>query len=92
MILPISKSFQFLKTRLDCISNTYGGSFELPLAVSSKSSGYLFGEDYLIKGTIQEAQAVKGALSLEECLNTFDEKLVQCQEYFRDKHQKEQQR
>jgi hypothetical protein len=32
MILPISKAFQSLKTRLECISNHYGGSFELPLA------------------------------------------------------------
>jgi hypothetical protein len=92
MILPISKAFNSLKTRLDCISNTYGGSFELPLAVSTKSKGFFFGEDYKIAGTIDEAKQSPGFISVEECLNYFDERLVQCQEYFREKLIKEQQR
>ena len=42
MILPISKSFQALKTRLDCISYA---PFELPLESGDKISRF-FGEDY----------------------------------------------
>ena len=77
MILPISKAFQSLKTRLDCISNHYGGSFELPLAAKTSSQKtYFFGEDYDMKMTVDEAQSVPGSLSLEECLNHFDERVV----------------
>lgn len=87
MILPISKAFQSLKTRLDCISNHYGGSFELPLATKTiGQKTYFFGEDYAMKATIEEAAAAgNSALSLEECLNHFDERLLQCQEYYREK-------
>lgn len=95
MILPISKAFQSLKTRLDCISNHYGGSFELPLAQKTSSQKtYFFGEDYNMKATIEEAIAqVKdggaSVLSLEECLNNFDDRLIQCNAYFREMAQKE---
>ncbi|CDW77902.1 vac14 family protein [Stylonychia lemnae] len=42
MILPISKSFQSLKTRLECINVA---TFELPLAQNQQASDF-FGEDY----------------------------------------------
>lgn len=59
MILPISKSFQSLKTRLECISVA---SFELPLGGNQKAKDF-FGEDYNAKDNI------------EECLKCFDEKM-----------------
>ena len=72
MILPISKSFQSLKTRLECINFA---TFELPLAPNHKVHRF-FGEDYNMEGS---------DLTLEECLNCFDERLVLLQEYFRQR-------
>ncbi len=60
MILPISKAFQALKTRIDCIANHQNASLELPLAVYNQKESktiFFFGEDYLIKSTIAEAKA-----------------------------------
>jgi hypothetical protein len=37
----------------------------------------------------EEARAVLGALSLEECLSHFDEKLLMCNEYFREKAERQ---
>jgi len=51
MILPISKAFDSLKTRLECISNH--GSFELPLATHKQFN--FFGEDYKMAATAEEA-------------------------------------
>jgi hypothetical protein len=72
MILPISKAFQALKTRLDCISTHHAGSFELPLASYNAKNAqtiFFFGEDYIIKQTKQEAEGCGlPSLSLEECL------------------------
>ena len=47
-----------------------------------------------MKATIEEAIAqVKdggaSVLSLEECLNNFDDRLIQCNTYFREMAQKE---
>jgi len=45
---------------------------------------FFFGEDYIMKANTEEAEAfakVNGgrkALSLEECLSCFDERLLQC--------------
>ena len=96
MILPISKAFQALKTRIDCIANHQSG--ELPLATYNKKNSqtiFFFGEDYLIQERAEDAKQAsnvhgKKVLSLEECLNCFDERLLQCQEYGRDKVKKEQ--
>jgi len=69
MILPLSKAFQALKTRLDCISTHHAGSFELPLASYNARNAqtiFFFGEDYIMKQTQQEAEgAGVPALSLE---------------------------
>lgn len=43
-----------------------------------------------MSATAEEAALVDG-LSLEECLNHFDERLVQCQDYYREKAQREHQ-
>lgn len=44
-----------------------------------------------MKVTREEAQASKvPALSMEECLQNFDDSLMQCQEYYRMKAQREQ--
>lgn len=59
MILPISKSFQSLKTRLECI-NVAG--FEMPLG-QGQNAKLFFGEDYDME---------KGPLKLEDCLKCFD--------------------
>jgi hypothetical protein len=94
MILPISKAFQALKTRIDCIANHQSTNIELPLAVYNQKSAqtiFFFGEDYLMKEKAEEARLAtlnnngKKVLSLEECLNSFDERLLQCQEYTRNK-------
>jgi hypothetical protein len=93
MILPISKAFQSLKTRLDCISNHYGGSFELPLLATGRSTFSLqanfFGEDFKMRqggaSSISGQEESEDSLSLEECLTSFDERLIQCNEYFREK-------
>lgn len=83
MILPISKAFQALKTRIDCIANHQNTQLELPLAVFNQKSAqtiFFFGEDYLMKATAAEAKAATNgfALSLEECLECFDDRLLQC--------------
>ena len=85
MILPISKAFQALKTRIDCIANHQNAGIELPLAVYNQKNAqtiFFFGEDYLMKEKAEEAKKAsvngKKVLSLEECLNCFDERLLQC--------------
>jgi hypothetical protein len=82
MILPISKAFQALKTRLDCISSTGYSTLEVPLSSYNAKNAqtlFFFGEDYLMKQTKEEAQASKvPALSLEDCLQSFDDSLIQC--------------
>lgn len=45
-------------------------------AKTSSQKTYFFGEDYDMKMTVDEAQSVPGSLSLEECLNHFDERVV----------------
>ena len=70
MILPISKSFQSLKTRLECI-NVAG--FEMPLGQNQNPKSF-FGEDY---------DLMDGPLKLESCLKCFDDKQQQYQDYER---------
>jgi|LauGreDrversion4_2_1035121.scaffolds.fasta_scaffold127882_1 hypothetical protein len=71
---------------------------DLPLAVFNQKTSqtiFFFGEDYIMKPTAKEAKEAKESsgtnycLSLEECLECFDERLLQCQEYTRRKVKQE---
>lgn len=93
MILPISKSFQSLKTRLECINVA---SFELPMGSNQNPSAF-FGQDYNMSGSevsnstpkngkVNGALAI-GELKIEECLKCFDEKAKQIQDYFKQREE-----
>ncbi len=73
MILPISKAFQSLKLRLECISVA---QYELPLLPKTNSKD-LFGED----------PAEVNKIPLEEYLKCFDDRIAEIQEFFRKKEE-----
>jgi len=76
MLLPISKAFQSLKTRLECINVA---TFEMPMGVN-KDPKHFFGDDYdMHKSDVK--------INIEECLHCFDEKLVQINNFYEKKEE-----
>lgn len=73
MILPISKAFQALKLRLECIT---AAQYEMPLQPKTNVKDY-FGED-------PNAQS---KITVEEYLKCFDQRLVEIQEFFKRKEE-----
>lgn len=74
MLLPLSKSFQSLKKRLQCINIA---PFELGCEDADAS---FFGEHHVLKDD----------MSLDNCLRIFDEKQDMLNDYMQQKLQEEQ--